>query len=109
MQRHAKIRAKSDMTFDTLSTRWTWKPIRNCPGRYRLVDVPADLPVDALVGKEAEVARFSIKTAADEVLVVSLDRGGMISYKRSNGTYLHTLNDPDGFERKLRQLGIEAP
>ena len=97
------------MTFDTLSTGWTWKPIRNCPGRYRLVGVPADLPVEALVGKEVEVARFSVKTAPDEVLVVPLDRGGMISYKRSNGTYLHTLNDPDGFGRKLRRLGIELP
>ena len=30
-------------------------------------------------------------------------------YRRDDGRYLHTLNTPDGFERKLRQLGIKRP
>jgi hypothetical protein len=82
--------------------------MRNCPGRYRLIDVACDLPIERLVGTSVVVMRFSVDTAPDEVLVVPLDRGGLISYKRLNGTYLHTLNDPDGFARKLRQLGIEG-
>jgi hypothetical protein len=48
-----------------------------------------------------------VKSAKDVVLVVSLDRGGMISYKRDDGSFLHTLNTEEGFERKLRQLGID--
>lgn len=94
------------MTFDTLNTKWRWKPIRNCPGRYRLVDVPPDLPIEALVGTDGDMAEFSVDTAPDRVIVVRMDRGGLISYKRPDGTYVHTLNDPEGFARKLRQLGI---
>ena len=100
--------ADYDVTFDSLCSQWTWSPIRNCPGRYGLVDAPSDLPIERLVGPSVVVTRFSIDTAPDEVLVVPLDWGGLISYKRLNGTYLHTLNDPDGFARKLRQLGIEG-
>jgi hypothetical protein len=37
------------------------------------------------------------------------DGGGLISYARGDGSYLHTLNTPDGFARKLRQLGIPVP
>jgi hypothetical protein len=94
------------VTFDFLRTQWSWKPIRNCPGRYKLVNVPPDLPIEALVGTDADMTEFSVETASDRVAVVRLDRGGVISYKRPNGTYVHTLNDPDGFARKLLQLGI---
>ena len=31
----------------------------------------------------------------------------MISYKRDDGSFLHTLNTEEGFERKLKQLGID--
>ena len=34
--------------------------------------------------------------------------GGLISYARSNGTFVHTLNTLQGFERKLGQLGLRA-
>jgi hypothetical protein len=97
------------VTFDSLRTQWSWKPIRNCPGRYRLVDVPPDLPIEALVGADADVTEFTVETAPDRVAVVRMDKGGVISYKRSDGTFVHTLNDPDGFARKLLQLGIALP
>jgi hypothetical protein len=44
--------------------------------------------------------------AKDPVIVTALDDGGLISYRKADGTYLHTLNTREGFERKLRQLGI---
>jgi hypothetical protein len=35
--------------------------------------------------------------------------GGLVSYRKPDGAYLHTLNTPDGLARKLAQLGIELP
>ena len=45
-------------------------------------------------------------TAKDPVIVTPFEDGGLISYRRTNGMFLHTLNTREGFERKLRQLGI---
>ena len=49
---------------------------------------------------------FLVKAAKDSVLVLPLEGGGLITYRRLDGTYLHTLNDEAGFQRKLEQLGI---
>jgi hypothetical protein len=49
---------------------------------------------------------FRVAAARDVVVVVPLASGGLISYKRADGTFVHTLNTPDGFARKLAQLGI---
>ena len=48
-----------------------------------------------------------VVTAEDPVVVAVFEDGGLISYRKPNGTYVHTLNSRDGFERKLQQLGIE--
>jgi hypothetical protein len=67
---------------------------------------PSCLPIAVLLGCEALVTSHDIPSARDRVLVARLRDGGVISYLRANGTCLHTLNTADGFERKLRQLGI---
>ncbi|MEW6735277.1 MAG: hypothetical protein AB1489_28555 [Acidobacteriota bacterium] len=53
------------------------------------------------------MSTFQVAKARDTVIVACLDRGGLISYKRVDGTYLHTLNTAEGFVRKLLALGIE--
>ena len=93
-------------TFDELMTRWDWKPIRDCPGRYKMSASSADLSPEDLLGSEAEVKTFQVTSAKDTVVVASLRGGGLISYKRADGSYLHTLNTAEGFERKLTDLGI---
>ena len=95
------------MIFDRLQQSRNWKPIPNCPGRYVLLDAKADLSLRDLLGSEVEAHEYKTDAARDTVLVISLDRGGLISYKRDDGSYLHTLNTPEGFQRKLLQLGIE--
>jgi len=95
------------MSFDDLMQSRRWEPIRNCPGRFRLVDAPARLSLEDLLDPTAQIMEFQSDEAKDKVLVAVLDRGGMISYKRDDGTLLHTLNTEEGFERKLRQLGID--
>ena len=96
------------ITVDELMTRWTWKPIRGCPGRYILDAAPAALLLEDLLGSDVEVSTFQVAAARDTVVVVLMDRGGLISYRRTDGTYLHTLNTAEGFERKLSALGIEV-
>ena len=94
------------MTFDELLRKWNWKLIHNCPGRFLLSGVRPDLPPKALLGPDAELFEFDVEAARDKVVVARLDEGGLISYKRADGTYLHTLNSAEGFARKLLQLGI---
>ena len=74
------------MTFDELMMRWSWKPIRNCLGRYVLSVAPANLSPDDLLGSGIEVRLFRVAAAKDTVLVAGLDKGGLISYSRTDGT-----------------------
>jgi hypothetical protein len=78
------------------------------PSRLR----PQDLISSAFTPgalKYATVREYRSPVAADPVSVVSIDDGGLISYKKPDGSYLHTLNTTEGFHRKLRQLGITYP
>ena len=95
------------MNFDDLMSRWNWKPIRNCPGRFLLDDATHGLSPFDLLGENIEVSEFSVVGARDTVLVARIHQGGIISYKKRDGTFIHTLNTVEGFERKLRQLGIK--
>ena len=95
------------LTFNELMMSRSWGPIRNCPGRYVLRGARPDLSVDELLGAGHHTLRFDVETARDKILVTALDEGGVISYERANGTYLHTLNTAEGFRRKLLELGIE--
>jgi hypothetical protein len=95
------------MTFAELFTTHSWKPIRHCPGRYVLQGAQGTLPgVKELTSGEVEVSEHRTSAARDLVLVAALDDGGIISYRRADGSLLHTLNTPEGFQRKLRQLGL---
>ena len=68
--------------------------------------VPADLPPEALLGDEVTTSEYHVKAARDTVIVARFSEGGLITYKRADGTYLHTLNTEEGLARKLVQLGI---
>jgi hypothetical protein len=94
------------MTFEQLMRDRHWKPIRNCPGRYVLDGAHRNLRPQDLLDDEVEITEYQPEAARDAVLVFALDNGGLISYKRTDGSFLHTLNTPEGFERKLSQLGI---
>jgi len=94
-------------TFDQLAKRWELRPIRNCPGRFVVHTSNACLTPQELLGAEAGVQIFNLSSAKDTVLVAQLEGGGLISYQRVDGTYLHTLNTNEGFKRKLIDLGIE--
>jgi hypothetical protein len=93
------------MSFAELYRRWSWRAIAGCPGRFVLCDAQLGAPatwLDATV----TIHCFSVAGARDPVLVAALSDGGIISYARPDGSFVHTLNTPEGFARKLEQLGI---
>jgi hypothetical protein len=92
--------------FSELMAGYDWKPIPNCPGRY-VLSAKSIVSPEQLLGADVKVRRFQVSAATDQVLVACLDDGGLISYVRADGTYVHTLNTVQGFERKLLNLGIE--
>ena len=95
-------------SFDQLFKERDWRPIRNCPGRYVLRETSDRLSPADILGEAGIVSEHRVQSAQDTVLVLRLeDGGGLISYRRDDGSLLHTLNTPEGFERKLRQLEIE--
>ena len=95
------------MTFDELQSRWSWRPIRHCPGRFILSAGPSRLSPADIVQRHVQVTEHLVAMAKDPVSVAPLSDGGLISYRKTDGTYVHTLNSREGFQRKLRQLGIE--
>jgi len=94
-------------TFDDLAANLELRPIRNCPGRFVICTTAAELSPRGLLGPEVEIHTFNVAAARDTILVARLSEGGLISYKRADGTHLHTLNSVEGFERKLLELGIK--
>jgi len=94
------------MTFVELTSSEAWRPIPHCPGRFVMSAGPSQVSPADLVAATAAVTEHVVSTAKDPVIVVPLDEGGLISYRKRDGTYIHTLNTHEGFARKLRQLGI---
>lgn len=94
------------MTFEQLQARWPWRPIRNCPGRFVLPKGEGPLTFDVLLGMPCSPRVFSSPGAKDRVFVWPLQGGGLISYEQPDGHFIHTLNTPAGFDRKLNQLEI---
>lgn len=100
------IDPESPPSFDTLAAHHPWRPIPGCPGRSSLCVQPADHDPHWLVGPTAVLHVYHIDKVRDTVVVAQLPGGGLLSYHRANGTWLHTLNTPEGLARKLHQLGI---
>lgn len=93
-------------TFDELWSRYPWREIRGCPGRF-VSDAAA--PALSAIAGGVPVHAFDVPAARDRVLVAVFPGGGLISYERADGSHLHTLNTPEGLRRKLAQLGIVLP
>lgn len=94
------------MTFSDIRSRYSWRPIRHCPGRFVLSDGPTSEAPDTIVPYSTRVSEHVVAAAKDPVIVTEFEDGGLLSYRKPDGRYLHTLNTCDGLERKLQQLGI---
>ena len=67
---------------------------------------PVATPPEHMVPGAAGGSEHICVTAKDPVIVTPFEDGGLISYRKADGMFLHTLNTREGLERKLRQLGI---
>ena len=92
-------------TYAELLAAGPWQEIPSCPGRL-VWRGTRDRAITDSIGPDAPVQIFRVAAARDPVHVVSLDDGGLISYRQPDGGFVHTLNTPEGFARKLAQLGI---
>ena len=93
-------------TREHLLVEMPWKPIRGCPGRL-VLDGLSERSAEDLAGLSHPASIRTSTVAADPVVIVQLPDGGLISYVKPDGRYLHTLATPEAFERKVRQLGFE--
>jgi hypothetical protein len=96
-----------EVTFEELLARFPWRPMHGCPGRYLLPGGPSPSAPKELFGdlgfREARSAQ-----APDLVFMAAVRGGGIISYAKGNGTFVHTLGDNAGFARKLLALGLDG-
>lgn len=92
-------------TFDQLIDALAWKEIPGCPGRFTLVEPRPLVTPAALAGDGAHTRGLSSPRCRDAIELVDLPGGGaLLSYRRADGTYRHTLNTSQGLARKLEQL-----
>jgi hypothetical protein len=91
--------------FETLFQAYRWKPIYGCPGRYVLKE-PRQYTLKELIRGSTDIRTFSVRNVPDLVCIVAFNNGALISYKKKDGSFVHTLNDTAGFLRKLDNLGI---
>jgi hypothetical protein len=92
-------------SFDRLRAEWPWRPIPNCPGRFVLATGASRVTPEALAPR-VPLVEHRVAGAPDPVVVGRFADGGLISYRKPDGAYVHTLNSRDGMDRKLAQLGI---
>ena len=94
------------VSFKEIMRLYKWEPITGCPGRFILKGSLSKLLPEDIVCHPIKSLEYRVTGARDTVIVTRFDDGGLISYKRENSTYVHTLNTPEGLERKLYSLGI---
>ena len=56
------------VTFEELKTKWTWKSIHNCPGRFILVQEDCVLSPEEMIGSTIELGEFRVEGAKDPVM-----------------------------------------
>ncbi len=93
-------------SFEDLRGRFPWRPLRGCPGRYVLAGGASASSPGELFGALAFHEACSAEVP-DRVIVAAVEGGGIISYAKSDGTFIHTLGDDAGFRRKLVALGLQ--
>lgn len=93
--------------FSSLMMAWPWEAIRGCPGRYVMALQDEVVTLEDLIGPEGAFTEHRVPSAPDPVFVATLSDGGLISYLKAGGRFVHTLNTPEAFQRKLAQLGLD--
>ena len=111
----------TDPVFVALYRKYRWRMIPNCTGRYTCKDhskvchlSPKELMETVGVGSSRQYKVVLDKERnKDEFIAIPFDNErevGLISYIKDGSDvqrrYVHTLNAPSGFQRKLDAMGV---
>lgn len=92
------------MTIEDIFSKYQCRPIPGCPGRWIIRD-SQHLTIREICGENVKSEEFVSKAVPDPVIICKFGDGGIISYRKPDGTIVHTLNNKEGFERKCGELG----
>jgi hypothetical protein len=103
--------ADPTVSFDHLFQLYSWKEIPNCPGRYVLSKQDhrrlETVTPTTILDNQVPVEIFASEVCRDRVHVAKFLDGGLLSYEKSDGTFVHTLNNLSGLARKMKHLNIQ--
>jgi hypothetical protein len=94
------------VSIETLLATFDGRSIPNCPGRYVLGGGRTQMPPSRIVGDGFRETVHESTSARDTVVITWIEDWGLISYHRADGSWCHTVNEPRGFQRKLKELDI---
>ena len=95
------------MKIEDLLKRFQWEQIPNTNGRFTLNRAEPPRSIAELVdSQETEIKQYPSAHQQELIFVVELEDGGLISYLRKDGSFIHTLNSQNMFKRKQWELGI---
>lgn len=101
-------------SFVRLLEKYSLKEIENCPGRYTLMkDDHQRLKIvkpETILNNKISIEVFHSDICRDCVHIGKFSDdsggGGLLSYEKSDGTFVHTLNNASGLQRKINHLQI---
>ena len=91
--------------FNAIYHAFNWRPIFGCPGRFVLKE-EKNYTVRDLTKGRIRISVCESTSAPDTVYIAVLPDGGIISYEKKDGSFVHTLNTKPGFLKKLEKLHI---
>ena len=94
-----------NISFSFLHKAFPWRPIPGCPGRYVLPG-RCNPAFETDYFEESMCSEYHPEAAQDPVFVRRIKGGGVISYRKNDGRFVHTLNNTAGMERKLKKLNL---
>mmetsp|Transcript_12310 Transcript_12310/g.16613 ORF Transcript_12310/g.16613 Transcript_12310/m.16613 type:complete len:194 (+) Transcript_12310:434-1015(+) len=92
-------------SLEALWMQFKWKPIRGCDGRFILRGLR--LRPEAISSYKNIVRLRPVSEEVDGIIATRLrGGGGLLSYEKKDGTFIHTLNTESGLCRKLTALDL---
>lgn len=102
---------EEDPCFTKLFNLYSWIEIKNCPGRYLLTKADNQrlrlIPPNEFLNNKITIQIFSSQICPDPIHIGKFSDGGLLSYEKSDGTFVHTLNNTSGLNRKINHLNID--
>lgn len=105
-----------ELCHEDLLSLLPWREIKDCPGRYVLRKKGGNYCDFSPSEFIFEITKQKMKTYTVEGFVSKMNekillipfscQGGLLTYAKADGSYVHTLNTPSGYKRKLEALHI---